>query len=298
MRLVLTFFALAAAQADAAVVDRFFVIMFENHGYNQVLANSYWQRAIAQGMLITNYRAISHPSQPNYIATIAGDLLACPADNKFDTNARQLTDTLDEKRITWRTYQEDYPPLAGGNCNPIMSIGPYYRKHNPFMSFTQISGNSTKCQDIVNEKQLSLDLAAGRLKQFVYYTPNINNDSHDQSLDFSGQYFLAWLDKYTKEGLFKNNTYMLMTFDEDEGLEGNRVATALYGAGITPGTKDDGKIAYTHYSIPKTAQDIWGVASLGRGDVAAQSLLKAIPTAQPNDLIPHWEKEWQRMSVN
>jgi len=264
-----------------------------------VTGNALWQKAIAQGLLITNYHAISHPSQPNYIASIAGDLLACPGDSKFDTNAHQLTDTLDAKGITWRTYQEDYPPLAGGHCNTAMSAGNlYYRRHNPFMSFTQISLNATKCLNIVNEKQLDVDLAAGKMRQFSYYTPNINNDSHDQNLDYSGQYFLSWLDKHTTAGLFKNNTYMLMTWDEDSGGEGNHIVAVLYGPGIKPGTKDDGKTAYTHYSIPKTAQAIWGVASLGRGDVAANSLLTAIPTAQPNDLIPLWEKQWQSMSVN
>jgi len=111
----LSFVTLAVAQ-DAAAVNHFFVIMFENHGYNQVTGNSHWQKAIAQGLLLTNYHAIAHPSQPNYIATIAADVLTCPGDSKFDTNAHQLTDTLDAKGITWRTYQEDYPALAGGNC--------------------------------------------------------------------------------------------------------------------------------------------------------------------------------------
>jgi hypothetical protein len=77
---------------------------------------------------------------------------------------------LEKKDISWKSYQEDYP----GGCNKEMDIGLYARKHNPFMSFTNISKDKKRCAKIVNSKQLDKDIARNSVPQFVFYTPNVS----------------------------------------------------------------------------------------------------------------------------
>ena len=52
-----------------------FVIQLENEGLAQVQKDTYFADLASRGALMTDYSAVSHPSQPNYIAQIAGDTL-------------------------------------------------------------------------------------------------------------------------------------------------------------------------------------------------------------------------------
>ena len=46
------------------------MLMFENHGFEQVMNNPIWSKIISSGLLLTNYSAVTHPSQPNYVAQL------------------------------------------------------------------------------------------------------------------------------------------------------------------------------------------------------------------------------------
>jgi hypothetical protein len=259
--------------------ERLMVMMFENHGYTQCMTNSYWKQFSTQGLMLSNYYAITHPSQPNYIAQIGGDTLGCTGDSPIDIPARNLIDIIDEHGLTWKSYQEDYVPLAKGDCQTVSKADKYYRKHNPHMSFTSISKNLTRCQHIVPSTQLDSDISAGKLSNFMYFTPNIDNDAHDTDLNFGGKWLQAWLDKYMKNSKFTNGTLLMITFDEDEHLEGNHVFALLLGPYVTPKTSEGG--AYTHYSLTRTIELNWGLPDLGRHDKTASDFIHAIKNAQP-----------------
>jgi len=242
--------------------------MFENHSYNQVMANSYWQAIIKNSFALTNYHAVTHPSQPNYVAQLAGSYTGCTDDSPCNLSEKNLADLLEGHGVSWKSYQEEYVPGANGACNMETSGNKYYRKHNPFMSFTDITGNLTRCQKIVNETVFQADVKAGTLPDFGYYTPNIDNDSHDQDLNFSGSYFTNWLSTwYTAYPNTWAKVLFMATFDEDNGVEGNHVVSFFRGPGVTPGQQADGQ--YTHYSITKFAEDNWNLGSLGKNDSTA-----------------------------
>jgi hypothetical protein len=92
-------------------------------------------------------------------------------------SATNLVDILEAQGITWKAYMEAYTPGPGGDCNPAGTIGTYYRKHNPFMTYDNIRNNKTRCQKIVPSQQLDIDVQNNALPQFFYYTPDINNVS-------------------------------------------------------------------------------------------------------------------------
>lgn len=46
--------------------DRIFVMQFENEAYSKVVKDPNFAKYAKMGTLLTNYKAITHPSQPNY----------------------------------------------------------------------------------------------------------------------------------------------------------------------------------------------------------------------------------------
>eukprot|EP00456_Euglypha_rotunda_P081773 TRINITY_DN8004_c0_g1_i5.p1 TRINITY_DN8004_c0_g1~~TRINITY_DN8004_c0_g1_i5.p1 ORF type:complete len:161 (-),score=25.62 TRINITY_DN8004_c0_g1_i5:127-609(-) len=156
-----------------------------------------------------------------------------------------------------------------------MNQGTYYRKHNPFMSFTDITGNLARCQKIVNETVFQADVKAGNLPEFGYYTPDINNDSHDQNLDYSGSYLQNWINSYytAYPNSWKDVLFMI-TFDEDQGTAQNHIVAFFMHKCISPGQIGG---SYTHYSITKWVEQNWNLGSLGQHDVDANSFNSQIP---------------------
>ena len=68
-------------------LDHVFVIMMENHGYQQVIDNPnepYLNSLIAnkQVNLATNYFAIGHPSLTNYLEVVGGSNFGVRSDNR------------------------------------------------------------------------------------------------------------------------------------------------------------------------------------------------------------------------
>ncbi len=67
-------------------LDHVFVIMMENHGYQQVIDNPnepYLNNLIAHGQvnLATNYFAVGHPSLTNYLEIVGGSNFGVRSDN-------------------------------------------------------------------------------------------------------------------------------------------------------------------------------------------------------------------------
>ncbi|KAI8066774.1 phosphoesterase family-domain-containing protein [Gongronella butleri] len=253
--------------------DRVVIFIFENKFYKSVIKDKNFSKLHKkhQGKLLTNFKATTHPSQPNYIALISGTPEGANGDNDSNIKRKNIVDLLEKKKISWKTYQENYP----GNCNKASDIGSYARKHNPFMGFVNISRNKKRCSNIVNAKQLDKDIAANKVPQYVFYTPNLNHDAHDKSIKYAGRWFSKFLAKRINKPAFNKNTLFIVTFDEDDGGNdsSNHVYTALLGPGLNKkfAKATDAK-KYNHYSILRTIEDNWGLGDLGQHDKDATLL--------------------------
>jgi hypothetical protein len=66
-----------AADAEGAQLKHVFLIMMENHGTDEIIGNTvdapYINSLANQYGVATNYYGVTHPSLPNYLATISGD---------------------------------------------------------------------------------------------------------------------------------------------------------------------------------------------------------------------------------
>jgi len=228
------------------------------------MKDPYFAQLASRGSSLDNFYAITHPSQPNYIAQLAGSTLGCTSDNNIDLPDTSVLDLMEQKGVTWRFYEEDYP----GDCFTGATKGTYARKHDPAISFTRISKNATRCAHIVPATQLDVDLKAGPLPQFVYYTPDLNNDAHDTTIAYASKWLEGFLEPRLKNPNFaSNNTVIFLTWDEDDRLEGNHIYSVILGGNVKPGYKD--ATAYTHYSVARTLEDNWGLPTLGRSDATA-----------------------------
>jgi acid phosphatase len=73
----------------------------------------------------------------------------------------------------------------------------------------------------------------------------------------------AWmrhkLDSYVA-GAATHNSLLILTFDEDNGTDGNHIPTLVLGAGVRPGDRPE---RVDHYAILRTIEDLYGLAPLG-----------------------------------
>eukprot|EP00698_Gefionella_okellyi_P008816 TRINITY_DN2205_c0_g1_i2.p1 TRINITY_DN2205_c0_g1~~TRINITY_DN2205_c0_g1_i2.p1 ORF type:complete len:241 (-),score=52.26 TRINITY_DN2205_c0_g1_i2:31-753(-) len=229
--------------------------------------NKNFKKIAALGTHLTNYWAITHPSQPNYVAQVAGSTLTCHNDDyvTFGPEVTSLADLMEARGVEWKAYEEDYP----GNCYDGTNQGKYYRKHNPFMGFEAIRRIPSRCARIVNADQLAKDIAANELPQYMYYTPNIDNDGHNTGLDHAGEFLMKFLPPLLNNPIFMNDTMVVVTWDEDDYTDpfGNHVSTILVGPNIRVNYEQD--VRYTHYSLLATVEDNWGLGTMNRNDTLA-----------------------------
>lgn len=86
-----------------------------------------------QGILLNNYYAITHPSQPNYIVAAGASTHDADDDStyNFPVSVKTIVDLLEAKSVSWSLYQEDMPyaGFKGDYENPKTGANDYVRKH-------------------------------------------------------------------------------------------------------------------------------------------------------------------------
>lgn len=188
--------------------DRVFVIMLENHSFDEVIGQAdpsdssgvslltpFTTRMAQTQSLATYYFGVTHPSLPNYLAAIAGDTfgIQSDADSCFapdhgatcisGLSAPTIIDQLENKHISWEVLQESMPSIGFLGTRYPPASGPefYAQKHNPFVYFTSVATNPSLLQNI-----RPFDLTAFRrelndpqhMPRYVFIAPNQCNDEH------------------------------------------------------------------------------------------------------------------------
>jgi len=246
--------------------------MFENHGYNQVVANSGWQSILNSGWVLQNYWSLLHGSQANYIAILAGSYFGYTSENMVYLDYSSIMDLMDKKGLSWKGYFENYAPGSNGACN-FNGNGYYCRNHNPFLGFTTVTGDSSRCQKVVNANNFMSDVVSDNLPHFSFYVPDNYNNSHDTALDISSSYLSHWLSTWYTPYLDTTwkDTLLMITWDEDGKDEYNHIVTMFKHPCLQSGTYNATK--YDHYSITKFMEENWNLGSLGRNDTDATNFV-------------------------
>ncbi|KAH0548568.1 hypothetical protein GP486_007888, partial [Trichoglossum hirsutum] len=243
--------------------------------FTPVSKNSDIRSLAKSGILLTSYYGLTHPSQPNYIASVGGDYFGLNNDNvvRLPKNVSTVVDLFDTKGISWKEYMEDVPGpgYMGGVSLNAKGKPDYVRKHNPLISFDSVANNGTRLAKIVSFREFEADLRDKGLPQYAHLTPNMTNDGHDSSLSFAATWTKNFLTPLLKNTYFTNRTLILLTYDESKTYsQPNKIVSLLLGDAIPKslrGTKDD--TFYTHYSILSTLENNFELPNLGRYDVGA-----------------------------
>ncbi len=254
--------------------DSVFIIMFENENASTVLQNAYFADKAGQGVLLTEYRGVTHPSQPNYLATIAGDFFGWASDECTDLDDTTIVDLLESKQVDWMAYMEDLPE----DDKTVCQQGLYYRKHNPFVSFTP-NQTSDRLAKIVNAQD---NFDPDTVPAFAWYGPNIQNCGHTVpgcssaggsicNVNFAAQWLEGFLEPLLANDSFMKNRLIVLTFDEDwpqvddgQPETGDPTYMVLLGDMVDPGTTQDD--SYTHYNLLATIEKNFNLGNLGRND--------------------------------
>src|SRR4030088_2420712 len=101
----------SATHGDSGSPRHVFEIVMENHSAAEAVSGPFTASLAARYGVAKNYRAVSHPSVPNYLPLTKQDL------------GSQLT----AANLSWRAYMEG---LGQGGC--LNSPVPYDPGHNPF----------------------------------------------------------------------------------------------------------------------------------------------------------------------
>jgi acid phosphatase len=249
-------------------VKHIVIVILENKNADDAKSQPFMSWLSNDGAYLEKYYAITHPSQPNYIAMISGSTQSVTNDQNVVLNAPHIG-----QFVTWKTYAEDYPESG---CHKEKQIGRYVRKHNPFISFADVADHEA-CGNIVAFTRFADDFKSGNLPQLSLVIPNLDDDAHDQQVRFADNWLTAKFKPLMADPNLWSDTLLVVTFDEDEkkwifGGNGNRVYMALWGGAIVPHTVI-ADVSYDHYDLLRTIEQIFGISPmLAAGDAAAHPI--------------------------
>ena len=258
-------FALASPAGPS--FDRVFIIVLENTEDEDAAKQPFLSSLAARGALLTNLAAEAHPSQPNYLALVAGSTFGVTSDATVDIDESHVGDLIEKKGLKWKAYAEGYP----GDCFLGERSGLYVRKHLPFLSFKNIQSDPRRCAQVVDASQLAIDIQQGKLPALSLYIPDLKNDGHDTGVAYADQWLARSIGPLLNQPNFMKGMLVIVTFDEDKSMpffpSSNRVFTVLFGDAVVPGSTSG--TTYTHYSILRTIEETLGLGSLNHQDAAA-----------------------------
>jgi len=252
-------------------IDHVIVIVMENHSYSQIVNNAsapYLNALIQRYGLARNYTAVSHPSEPNYIALVAGSTMGVTDDGVHSFSETSLADQLEAHGLTWRVAAENVPTTCfkgathfGGRDGQ----GWYARKHEPAIMFSSIANNVRRCAYITDLRHFSPTAA-----NFTLVVPNMCHDMHDCSVATGDSFLKSFVTPITANPAFAH-TLVVVTFDEgtDAAGGGGRIVTILVGPMVRRGARST--VAHNHYSLLRTIENLWGLGCL-RNSCAANDL--------------------------
>lgn len=179
-------------------------------------------------------------------------------------------------------YVEDY---TGGGCS---QKGDAFldNVHDPFLYYTDIYSNATRCNGIVDANpsgsgylalpaQLITDLGSiSTASNYMWLTPNLCNDGHDvckplnNTVSQQNQYLSLLVPQILNSPVFTTQSAALFITWDESATTANNVVTAIWaGTGIKSG--QNSLLPHNHYSAVKTIEAAWNLPTLTSYDSTA-----------------------------
>ena len=247
--------------------DHVVIVVEENRPFSDVIGSEdapYINSLAREGALFTDYHGLTYPSQPNYIALFSGStqgVTDSSVPHKF--RAPSLGGQLVAAGFDFAGYSEDQPYT--GFIGP--RYGGYHRRHNPWVNFTDVPRT-----DNLPLRYFPRPGQYDRLPDVSFVIPNAYHNMHEgtSTIRAGDDWLRRNLDPYVQWAK-ENNSLLVVTWDEDDHTENNRIPTIVVGAGVNAAAHPQ---PLNHYNLLRTIEDMYGLPPLGN---AAQ--------ARPLDMI-------------
>ena len=246
----------AAAPPGVPQLDHVILVVMENHSYDQVRTLPYVSTLIQDYASFSQSYAVTHPSQPNYLALWAASTLGISNDNCPPAGSPYAVANLgyacEASGVSWKSYCENLPSVGSTVCST--PDGLYYRKHHPSPDFSNLA-HTRECP----YSQLAADVAAGTLPALAFVAPNMCDDMHDCSTSVGDTWLAnnlpAMISAAGPRGL------VILTWDEDDTKSSNHILTVFAGAAANPSYVSSQTIS--HYTVVRTICDVLGLTPFG-----------------------------------
>jgi len=254
--------------------DQLVVVLMENRNLNEVYGPATYMTQLADTFAFsTGWTSLANPSQPNYIALIGGSTFGISGDgNHPNLNQPTIVDIMENTSKTWKAFAED---ASGTGCglNP-----PRGEDHFPFLSFTTITGNASRCANLLPGSSNEVISAFNAGTNFIWLTPNDCNNMHSCSVAHGDAWIASWVPALLA-AMAGKKAALLITFDEGYTTP-PYIFTAFIGTAANLAYKSSA--AYSHYSFSKLLEDVWGGGNLGQNDVTAPSPVEFFQPGGPD----------------
>jgi len=249
--LLLAWFAAPVQAQSIPRPDHIVIVVEENKSYAQIIGNPaapYINELSHRGVLFTQSYGVTHPSQPNYLALFSGSTYGVRSDVcPLELNGNNLASTLLEKGLSFASYSESMPQPGFAGC----AYGAYMRKHNPVANWKE--------QATLNQPFSAFPQDFAKLPALALVVPDQRNDMHDGSVAQGNAWLAHNIESYAQWAM-AHNSLLIVTWDEDDGSENNRIATMFIGAMVKPGTSAQ---RINHYNVLRTIEEMLGLPYLG-----------------------------------
>lgn len=234
----------------------------ENKTPAEALTGSFTSMLASDYGVAGDYRAITHPSVPNYLALASGSTWNVTDDSYHSLPSQDLGTQLTTAGITWRAYMQGFVP---GGC--LTSPLPYDPGHNPFAFF------GGRCPpNVVPLADLNSDLT-GTVPRFAWIGPDQCSDEHSCPVSVGDDWLRQTVGGLMASPAWNAGSVLFVTWDEDDGTGDNHVLTLVVASGLGHRVSH---LAYNHYSLLASIERLLGVSGLGQA-ASAPPMLDLLP---------------------
>jgi PKD repeat protein len=236
-----------AAQA-VPTPDHVVVAVMENHSSANIMGNAdapFINSLAASSASMTHSFAVTHPSEPNYLALFSGSTQGLVDDScPHSYTTTNLADQLTAKGLSFTGYSEDLPSVGFTDC----ASGNYVRKHAPWVNWSSVPTAS-------NQPFSAFPTDFSTLPTVSFVVPNLQNDMHDGTIAQGDSWLQTNLGAYATWAK-QHNSLLIVTWDEDDNNDNNQIPTIISGQKVVTGAYSE---TISHYSVLRTLQDAFGI---------------------------------------
>lgn len=252
-----------------ATVTKLVVLVVENHSLQQMQTEMPFLEGLGRTYgRATDYRAVAHPSLPNYLAMTGGSTYGVTDDDDPSAHPVEAPSVFGQALAAGRTAKV-YAEAMTGTCE-TRSSGRYAVRHNPW---TYHVTERTLCSTYdVPLTALRADVTHGRLPDVGMVVPDLCNDAHDCPLSTADEWLRTEVRLLMSGPDWRSGRLaVVVTADEDDYSQDNLVLTvvahpALHGVTVTQ--------PLDHYSLARAYSEVVGARPLAESGTAT-SLLSA-----------------------